>query len=374
MTIKIGFGTTILDRGLSGAGIDGIGQYCQELLCQFSKDPQAIEVCPFSFGVAKSPVNAKVLPSYSHYLTKAFLNLGGHTTAQQFFDSVDLIHCTDQLIPIITNKPLVATVMDTIPLSHPEFIKTHSRLLKPYLWKKLTRRADHIITISEFSKREITNLMGIEESRITSIPLGVDERFFKKIPEHEVSQTLRKLNIHHSFFLFLGSIQPRKNLQNIISAHSILPHSLATQFPLVIAGKIGWDDGEILKAIHRGVSEGRCIWLDYVSDFEKRCLLQSASALVFASLYEGFGLPILEAYASGTAVITSTVTSMPEVAGNASLIIDPTDAHQIYEALHQILEDQTLRSQLISQGKLIASKYTWEQCAKQTAEIYKKIL
>ena len=370
MTKKVGFGTTLLDKGLSGAGIDGIGQYCLELLKQFSTDGRKLELMQYSFGAFNNKSSAQALPRYSAHLIESMLNMGKYSTSQKFFESVDVIHCTDQLIPIVPNKPLVATVMDTIPLSHPEFIKSRSRFIKPQLWKQLTARANHIITISEFSKSEIVNLMGFPEERVTSIPLGVDERFFTRIPEKEINETLTRLNIFKPFFLFLGSIQPRKNLLKMIQAHSTLPNHLATQFPLVIAGKVAWDDGQTLAAIQQGVLENRCIWLNYVSDIEKRVLLQSSQGLVFASLYEGFGLPIIEAFASQAPVITSNCTSMPEVAGDAALIVDPLNIESIASALTCLIENSNKVEQLKALGLEKAKKYTWERVARTTKAVY----
>jgi alpha-1,3-rhamnosyl/mannosyltransferase len=370
MTKKVGFGTTLLNRGLSGAGVDGIGQYCLELIKQFKAESDELEISQYSFGVVNSQSSAHVLPSYPAHLFESMLNIRKYSTSQKYFETVDLIHCTDQLIPVVPNKPLVATVMDTIPLSHPEFIKTRSRFIKPLLWQKLTAKANHIITISEFSKGEIINLMGFPEEKVTSIPLGVDERFFSRIPEQEINEILKRLNIVKPFFLFLGSIQPRKNLLKMIQAHSTLPNHLATQFPLVIAGKVAWDDGQILDAIKKGVLESRCIWLNYVSDIEKRVLLQSAQGLVFASLYEGFGLPIIEAFASQAPVITSNCTSMPEVAEDAALIIDPLSIESITSALNCLIESTDKREQLKVLGLEKAKKYTWERVAHATKAVY----
>jgi alpha-1,3-rhamnosyl/mannosyltransferase len=370
MSNKIAFGTTLLDRGLLGSGIDGIGQYCQELLKYFSRNLQGFDISTYSFGVEESLSNAQLLPPYTAYVTRSLLCPGSSSSANKYFSSVDLIHCTDQLIPIVSNKPLVATVMDTIPLSHPQFLKAQSRILKPLLWKKLTGRANHIITISEFSKKEIIDLMGFPEERITSIPLGVDERYFEKIPKNEISDALSKLKVSTPFFLFIGSIQPRKNLLRILKAHSDLPQNLASQFPLVIAGKLAWDDGRTLKAIHQGILGKRCIWLNYVGDFEKRCLLQSTSGLVFTSLYEGFGLPIIEAFASQAPVITSNCTSMPEVAGDAALIVDPLNTESITSALIYLIENPDKGEQLKLLGLEKAKKYTWERVARATRAVY----
>jgi glycosyltransferase involved in cell wall biosynthesis len=367
---KVAFGCTILDKGLSGTGIDGIGHYCQELLGELSKRSD-LQVAPFSFGIEHSNVGAKTLPAYPSHLARNLLKLeSGVSETRQFFNNADIIHSTDQLIPLVANKPLIATVMDTIPLSNPEFIRASSRYLKTALWKNLTKRADHIITISEFSKDEIANFMSYPEEKITSIPLGVDLRYFEKLTKEQIQSVLNQLAIDRSFFLFIGSIQPRKNLVRLLQAHASLPKNYAREFPLVIAGKIAWDDGETVKAIQAAVTDKRCLWLNYVSDIEKRALLQATQGLIFASLYEGFGLPILEAFASGAPVITSNCTSMPEVAQDAGILVDPYKLDSIQAALLRLIEDGSLKQSLASKGRGVSKQFNWSKTAASTAEIY----
>lgn len=371
---KVAFGCTILDKGLSGTGIDGIGHYCQELLAEFSRRPD-VQVSPFSFGIEHSNAGAKILPFYPGHLVRGLLKLESDISeTTQFFNNADIVHSTDQLIPIVANKPLIATVMDTIPLSHPEFIRASSRYLKTVLWKGLTKRADHIITISEFSKNEIANLMSYPEERITSIPLGVDGRYFEKLSKEQIQSVLNKLAINRSFFLFIGSIQPRKNLLRLLQAHASLPENYARDFPLVIAGKIAWDDGQTVKAIQAAVTDKRCLWLNYVSDIEKRALLQATQGLLFTSLYEGFGLPILEAFASNTPVIASNCTSMPEVAGNCALLVDPLDIESIRDGLLAQLNNGATVQNLKLNGFQRAKLFTWDRVAADTQKIYQSLL
>jgi len=370
--VKVAFGTTLLDRGLNNPkqdGIDGIGQYCQELLQQFSKMAGSENIAPFTFGQSQSQCHATLLPSYPTY---AVGNLSKLNT-EPFFKEVDLIHSTDQFIPI-SNKPLLATVMDVIPLSHPQFLKSQSRYIKSFLWKKLTQRADRIITISEFSKSEISKHLGFSENQIDVIPLGVDQRYYERASEAEKQKTLDDLGIQAPFFLFIGSIQPRKNLVRLIEAHAKLPRSLALEYPLVIAGKLAWDDGKTLATIQNAVNESRAKWLNYISEHQKLCLLQSAIGLTFVSLYEGFGLPITEAFASELPVITSNCTSMPEVVKNAGVIVDPTNKKAITEALLSLIEDANLRNNLKELGKERSHLYSWEENAKSTLSIYKQMI
>ena len=369
--MKVAFGTTLLDRGLNNPkqdGIDGIGQYCQELLQQYQKHSNRTEIDPYSFGQHQSKCGATLLPSYSKHVLGGLTNL--HPDA--FFKDVDLIHSTDQFIPI-ANKPLLATVMDVIPLSHPQFLKSQSRYLKSFIWKKLTQRADRIITISEFSKTEITKYLGFSDNQIDVIPLGVDERYYQRMSEIDKQVILKDLGITSPFFLFIGSIQPRKNLARLLEAHAKLPRSLAKEYPLVIAGKLAWDDGQTVAAIQHAVSEGRAKWLNYISEKQKLCLLQSATALAFVSLYEGFGLPITEAFASELPVITSNCTSMPEVVKDAGIIVAPENKQQITDALLSLIEDSNLANNLKALGKQRSHLFSWEGNAKRTLSIYQQM-
>lgn len=370
--MKVAFGATVLDRGLNNPkqdGIDGIGQYCQELIQHFPSLSNAPHILPYAFGQMKTKCGSKMLPNYPRHVLGAF----SHLDVDHFFGSVDLVHSTDQFIPIC-NKPMIATVMDVIPLSHPHFLKSKSRYIKSFIWKKLTQRCDQIITISEFSKQEIIKYLDFSPERINVIPLGVDQRYFERVLEGEKLHALEAMGIHTPFFLFIGSIQPRKNLLNLVEAHSKLPRNLAHQYPLVIAGKLAWDDGKTIAAIKHAVQDGRAHWLNYVTEFQKKCLLQSAIGLAFVSLYEGFGLPIVEAYASELPVITSNCTSMPEVASDAAILVNPHNMNAITDGLLSLIEDPSLCSALSSKGKVQVKKFSWHENTKQTLDVYRSVI
>jgi alpha-1,3-rhamnosyl/mannosyltransferase len=376
MPLKIAFGTTLLERGLSGQGIDGIGQYCDELLRQYTFNPD-IEIAPYTFGITPKQFPGNELPAYPIYLMQAKLPGLFHgaviANPNQAINQSDIIHSTDQLIPIGTNKPVVATVMDVIPLSHPHFLRSTIATTKAKMWRLLLKRVNHIITISNFSKLEIIRHTGVPEQKISVIPLGVDDRYFEKIARSKIENTLAKYSLPKNFFLSIGTIQPRKNLTKLIAAHQQLPHDYARQFPLVIAGRFGWGSTEILSLIRQGIADKRCYWVDYVNDFEKRCLLQAATALTFTSLYEGFGLPITEAFASGAPVITSNCTSMPEIAGDAAVLVDPNNISEITSAMFKLIEQRDLRENLITAGNQRALEYNWEKVALATSKIYRSL-
>lgn len=369
MLKTIAFGTTVLDQGLKSGGIDGIGHYCQALLKEFSLDPENYLFQPFSFGINNSPSVAFSLPDYPNYLLKSSLKWPYH--GNQFFENVDIVHSTDQLFPLTTSKPVIATVMDAIPISHPEWLKPYSRFLKPLLWKRFVKNADHIITISDFSKQQIIEHLKVPENKITSIPLGVHSLFFERIPLEDINNTLLRCKIRRPFFLSIGSIQPRKNLVRLIKAHQALPNNLAKEFPLVIIGKHAWQDKEMLEILHAAVRDSRCVWLQYVNEFDKRCLLQAAIALTFVSLYEGFGLPVLEGYASQTPVITSNSSALIEVANNSAILVEATSIDSIRNGLLNVTNQSINHHELIQQGLETAKNFTWTKTAKETLCIYK---
>lgn len=376
--IRIGFGVTQFARGSAGLGIDGIGHYTHELGNALSIIPD-VDIFPFSFGYkmevlfCKKPV-AK-FARFDFELLKGMLIpslcIKGIPGAK-----IDLIHATDHLIPFVKSVPLVATLMDAIPLSNPECVGGRHHWLnkvKLILWKMSARRADHIITISEYSKTEISRWFDIPLNRISVIPLGVDSRFFEVISTKDRMDVLNRHNVPKNYFLSVGTLQPRKNLSRVLAAMRMLPDAIKKETPLVIVGRVGWDVDDLLLEIEQAQLEGWCIKLDRISDFDLRALLQSANALVFPSLAEGFGLPVLEAFASRTLVITSNTTSLPEVSNGAAILIDPLNVVELSEALIRVLNEKDSMQDLIERGYKNATSMTWARCAEKTVEVYRKL-
>lgn len=375
MAKKIAFGCTLLNRGINEGGIDGIGHYCKELLCHLENGTDEFEVQKYSFGEPTCSQEISIYPEYPIHLIQGLLGLQPKSsTSQDAFQSADLIHSTDHLVPTRIKSPLLASIMDVIPLSNPEFIRSNFVLAKASLWKKLTQRANQIITISEFSKQEIAKHMGYPMDQITTIPLGIDQRYFDRIEKDEIDEVKIKHSIDKPFFLFIGSLQPRKNLVRILEAHQNLPRNLSKEFPIVVVGREFWDDGTIMKFMKKAIHDKRCIWLNYVSDFDKRCLLQTTLGILFTSLYEGFGLPILEAFASQTPVLTSNCTSMPEVAGGSALLADPLDIESIRDGLLELLNNQTKLQDLKTSGFQRAKQFSWDRVASDTQKVYQSLL
>jgi alpha-1,3-rhamnosyl/mannosyltransferase len=381
---------TALCKGLAGGSQDGISHYTQELMTQFAKRKE-LSLAPFSFDVGAQDVHAldrKVLGSAAPALaSRPVLHLGKYPTGALYsaftgsdfpgiggLGKVDLIHATDHYIPRTKFAPMVATLMDAIPFSHPEWSSGRFRSAKNALWKKAISWADHIITISEYSKSELCKWTGVAADRISVIPLGVDTRWFRDVTVEEFALMRAKFALPAQYFISVGTLQPRKNLSTVIAAHRALPDAERKRTPLVIVGRTGWKCEQEIAQIEQDASTGTVIWLQHVSDAELLPIMKAAKALLFPSLAEGFGLPVLEAFAAQVPVITSTTTSLPEVAGDAALLIDPIDTGSITKAMTQILDDVALRAQLIQSGLSRANTFTWQRCAEQTVHCYRHLL
>jgi glycosyltransferase involved in cell wall biosynthesis len=375
--MRVGFGTTALGRGLSGHQLDGIGYYTQEVFRRLDQRGQ-VQMRPVVFGaVGPDKLDGHVPIRLGRYDAAAAVAAvsglpfaGSRLLAQE----VDIFHATDHYTPKLKGLPVVATLMDAIPLSHPQWVSTRLRGLKNWLWRTSGQWADHVITISEFSRTEVAKHFRIPESRITVTPLGVDDRYFERLTGDDADAVLRKYGVPEQFFVFVGTLQPRKNVERIVQAHEALPAALRARCPLLVVGRNGWGCDDLVAKLNAGTSDGPVRWLQSVNDFEKRVLMQRSTALVFPSLFEGFGLPVLEGFASQTPVITSNSTSLPEVAADAAWMLDPMDVHAMADAMATLATDQALAQDFAAKGLLRARAFTWDACAEQTLKVYERVL
>lgn len=374
--MRVALGVTVWAKASSSRSIDGIGHYTQELYHHLGGLP--IERRPIAFGSLARPMAEGVpIERFARYDVQALLSAATgwpFKNMDRRLADVDLVHATDHLTPKLAHRPVVATIMDAIPLSHPQWVNQHLRLLKNSLWRASARWADHVVTISEYSRREVSGHFGISENKISVTPLGVDARYYERLVGQDAEAVVQKYQLPERFFLFVGTLQPRKNLTRLLDAHAALPLVLRRDVPLVVVGRQGWDSEVVVRRLQAQQGQGELRWFQDVSDFEKRVLLQRSTALVFPSLLEGFGLPVLEGFASQTPVITANTTSLPEVAGEAAWLVDPTDTVALTDALTQIVRDETARQQLVARGLTRARQFTWQACASATAAVYRQVL
>ena len=378
--MKVGFGTTALARSIAHGGVDGIGSYTQELGRALLAGG-GIDLVPAGY---RAFVGDDVLPG-----ARPPVNLGRHAVMatlgavspwkcvaerELVTEQVDVFHATDHLIPKLSAMPVIATLMDAIPLSNPEWTTVKLAALRRWLLRRSGAWADHVITISEYSKNSIVEHFGIAAERISVVPLGVHPRFFEQFDGTTRDEVLKRLGLPAQFFLCVGTLQPRKNLDRVMDAHASLPADLRRAFPLVVVGRPGWGCESLVARLRASETEGSARWLQYLPDFDVRALMQSASALVFASLGEGFGLPVVEAFASGLLVIASNTTSVPEVAADAAILVDPCNAGDIADAMRLVTEHPREADALREAGLARARELTWQACAEKTVAVYRLVL
>ncbi|MDU8606907.1 glycosyltransferase family 1 protein [Pseudomonas syringae group sp. 247E2] len=378
--MDIGLSCTVWAKGERAGHLDGIGIYSRALWHSLTKLSQAgdIHVKPYAFG-KQLPVLACGQPQQlsSDYRIHAVLSgvlklpLGSSTSIAK---DVQLFHATDHHIPRIKGVPVVATIMDMIPVLHPEWIKQDLKRLKSWLFTTSIERADHIITISEYSKQDMIRHLGIAPERISVTPLGVDPVYFERIGAAERNRVLDAYSLKPGFYLVVGTLQPRKNLQRVLEAFQQLPAQVRKEHPLVIVGRDGWSNEELLPQLEALQQRGEGRWLSYLPQNEVLALLQSAGALVFASLYEGFGLPAIEAFAAQCPLIASNNSSLPEVTGDAAWAVDPHSAESISTAMLAVLEQPEERERKVQSGLGRARHFSWDACAQSTLDIYRKVL
>ncbi|AXF85210.1 Glycogen synthase [Ephemeroptericola cinctiostellae] len=376
--MRVAIGSTVLQYGRANGHIDGIGTYTQALLqCYAKQHPDEFNGFVFHGLKRKRLIgdfDDMPIPFAPNVLQSAltFMPFIGSARIDQ---SYDLFHATDHFIPKLRKTPVLATLMDPVPIMYPEWVSGgKTRPLKNWLFKRSAQSADHYVTISEFVVKDLVEHFRIPEEKISVIPLGVDALYFQKVAQAEKQAVLDKFKLQAGFFLFIGTLQPRKNILTLIEAFRSLPLDIQKQHPLIIAGGQGWRSDKEILALQQLEIEGLGRWLNYVSANEKLVLLQSACALVFPSLYEGFGLPVLEAFASNLPVVTSNTTSLSEVAGDAAWLVDPCSPSAIAQAMQTLVESPEIANNLRIKGMQRAQEYTWQRTADATWALYEKIL
>lgn len=275
-------------------------------------------------------------------------------------------------IPAPWPGPVVTTIHDLSVLRHPEWHPADRvRWYEREFFASLDR-SDHFITVSAFSRQEMIELAGIEPDRITVIPLAA-RSVFRPRPAHETQAWLAERGLPRDYLLYAGTLEPRKNVPGLVEAYGSLAANLRRRCPLLIAGAAGWGRESIEELIGRHGLDDDVRVLGYVDDETLAGLYGGARALVWPTYYEGFGLPPLECMASGTPVITSRVCSLPEVTGDAALLVDPRDVGALRAAMHQVVEDDSVCQDLRSRSIARSQAFSWAACASAHADIYRRL-
>lgn len=286
---------------------------------------------------------------------------------------VDVLH-VQYTAPPLAPCPVVATIHDLAFEHLPETFNRRSWMQLRFTVRRTARRAAQIITVSEYSRQDISKTYKIELQRILVTPEAAPGRFSPVTNETELKKVRKTYGIERDYILSLCSIQPRKNLVRLIEAYSLLRQARqGVKLPqLVLAGKRGWLDGEVFNAAEQNVRGGDILFTDYVADEDLPALYSGALCFVYPSYFEGFGLPILEAMKCGTPVIAGNRTSIPELVADAGLLFDPFDTNALVAALSRILDDTEYCRALRAKGFTRSGEFSWKATAQLTLRAYEK--
>ncbi len=362
----------------------GIGTYTRALITHLHTIDEKNEYVVF----CSSKQQADSYGFVNHNFKPLIMPAPIFSVAEQIFlpyyikkEKLDLFHATSYVVPIICPCPLAVTIHDVLcktnPAFYPPFTGITYFIARAYYnfmnWYAV-RAAKHISTVSDFAKTEIMFYYpATPEEKITVIYNGVGSQFYR--PELPEINTIKdKYQISGNYILFVGTLNPRKNLLTLIKAFAELGELRDKNFTLVVAAKKDVRYPAPFRLVEEYTLGSSVLFIDYVAQADLPALYTGATVFVLPSLHESFGFPIVEAFACGAPVITSNRTALPEIAGNAALLIDPYNVQEMKEAILKIILDPSLKSTLVEKGLARARSFSWETAAGQTRELYENVL
>jgi glycosyltransferase involved in cell wall biosynthesis len=292
---------------------------------------------------------------------------------ERLLGPVDIVHSTAYTMPPVSRVKVVVTIHDLSIFVHPDYHTTANYQFVAQNVLHASRRADYIIADSESTRREIVRFLHVPAERIAVIHLAAGDGFHKTRGADEIARIKERYRIRQPYFLAVGSIEPRKNLTRALVAFKTLVETGRVDWQFVLVGGSGWKNESFYDQLRKLGIEDRLVFTGYVPEDDLPSLYQGAEVFVYPSVYEGFGLPVLEAMASGTPVITSNTTSLPEVAGDAALLVEPTDVVQIFKAMDALAGSADLRQALKEKGRFQSKCFSWEKTARETLEVYRRV-
>jgi glycosyltransferase involved in cell wall biosynthesis len=292
-------------------------------------------------------------------------------------EGVDVIHVPYFAPPLLGARKTLVTVHDLIPLILPAY--RGSLLVRTYtgLAAIAARRAAAILTDSHSSKKDIVTLLRVPSQRVRVVHLAASEAFKPVVDEARLAEVRRKYALPEKYILYLGGFDQRKNLETLVAAYAAVDAHLTEETGLVLAGRLPTRDSDFFPdprpMVERWGLQGKVVFAGWVEEEDKPALYSGASLFVFPSLYEGFGLPVLEAMSCGAAVIASNSASLPEITGDAAVLVDPGDADGLAAAITRLLESAALREELALRGLQRASLFSWQETVAQTLDAYRSV-
>jgi glycosyltransferase involved in cell wall biosynthesis len=285
----------------------------------------------------------------------------------------DVYHAPHYVLPVAVPTRSVVTIHDCIHLMFPQYLP--NRAAYTYAWttmRSAARRAQRVLTVSEASKRDILHFCGIPAGKVVVVHNAIDERYWVPPAAEDIERVRERYQLQHRFVLYAGTIKPHKNLVRLIAAFAQLRREFDDVTLLIIGDEISKLPA-LRRAVHGHKLHKHVRFLGYVDERTLAALYRLASVFAFPSLYEGFGLPPLEAMASGTPVVTSNVSSLPEVTGDAAVLVDPRDVDAIVDGLSRVLRDPDLAATLRERGLARARAFSWEVSVNRTLRVYREV-
>ena len=367
----------------------GLGRYARTLAEHLIAQDRANEYVAFAYGRFAGdalPPALRALPRASVPLDARPWRMGvwlAHALGvplDRVLPRVDLFHATEHLLPPLKNAKTVFTLHDLIFQFFPEYHLPLNRWFLVNAMPRFLRRADAIIAVSECTKRDAIRFYNLPPEKITVIHEGVNPALRPVGDKNLIDQARARYAHGQPFIFFLGTIEPRKNISALIDAVRVL-RTRGLPHRLLIAGRKGWLYQGVFDHARATGMESEIDFLDYVPDADLPALFAACDAFVFPSLYEGFGLPPLEAMACGAPVVCSNTSSLPEVVGDpsagsgqaAAILVNPRDAGEIAAAIQRVVTDCTLRSELRARGIVQAAKFSWGRAARETLAVYESV-
>lgn len=353
----------------------GIGSYIRHLLEAIGKRPESRE---YRFRVYVRRADRDALPDLPSHFEVAHDESPGYSLAEMtrfawtlWRDRLDLFHATHYILPPLWKSRAVVTIHDIIHLLYPQFLPNRAAHVYARLMiRRALNRADRIITVSYNSKRDLIDYFGIPASRMEVIYNGVSSRFRPDVPEEERRRVAKKYGFPTPYLLFLGGQKPHKNVQNVIRAFAQARRKCPLPHALVLAGPLPKSTERVEALLSALDLPGHVFRPGIVAEEDLPGLYAGADAFLYPTLYEGFGLPVVEAMACGTPVLTSSTSALQEIAGGYAYLVNPMDVDAIARGIVALSTDQKVRADLAELGKKRALDFSWDKAAERTLEVY----
>jgi glycosyltransferase involved in cell wall biosynthesis len=369
----IGWNTTLLQEKLSG-----IGNYIEKILMEIKK--REIKDRIILLGSNNYYDYSKINFKNNIFLSNGIISRNRifRILWEQIIlpikakkNNIDILHCPAHVLPLFYSQKTVLTIHDLAFKLFPKAFKWQNRFYLNFIVPLSIKKADRIIAVSKNTKKDIIEEYNIDSNKIKVIYNGVNEKYREIRDEIIINKVKEKYKLPKKFILYLGTLEPRKNIKRLIKAFNKVKKS---DTKLVIAGGKGWLYDDIFELVKTLNLENEIIFTGYVDEEDIVPLYNAATVFVYPSLYEGFGLPPLEAMACGTPVITSNVSSLPEVVGEAAITIDPYNIEDISSAIRKVLNSEKLKENLSKKGIQQSKKFSWKKTTEETLNLYREII